>query len=576
MARKALLRRRPLRHDVLDLDLQDQSPELRWRSGSASSRTSRTADNGAAVIVVALDGRDPGRGRQPRLLPRRHRGQVTTSGAELARLVVQAVRLPDRLHEPRLGPRHDDRRGRARDLPRVERHRLLAGATPTGKLQRPHHVRNALGNSLNIPAFKAAQAVGVHDDRRVRRRTWASRRSTATTARRSPSAASTSRALDLAYGYSVLANGGTHARPGRRRADERRARRSTRSRSSRCSDRRGRTSSTTSTSTARDAGDRRPRTGLHGQQHPQRPDGAVHHLRLRRHQFPGTGGGEDRYQRALRPERARTPARSARPGPSATRRTSSSASGPATRTTRRFNIFSTSISFRAMRDMLLAPTRIGEATTSFAPRTSSISTSCGMANGGVACRRDLVRKTDEQKNQRTAVVDALDPGAEGGGPAGRCHRQRREPSWRRGSRQRFSSPSGSVSGSVTIRGTATAPRLAGYTVQFSGPDGAWRTIGRWSVPVANGTLAAWSTAGLPPGTYTLRLTVRDAFGATDIRDELRKQSAAAPPQRHPRLQPYRDPRPRSRGGRAPAPQVGGLRAGASWVSARLIMASRRR
>ena len=185
------------------------------------------------------------------------------------------------------------------------------------------------------------------------------------------------------------------------------------------------------------------------------------------------------------------------------------------------NIYSTSISYRAMRDMLLNAYGNWRGNAFTQPANVVESTSCGTANGAVACRRDLVRKTDEQKNQRTAVVDVTVPGAEGGpqpgdGSTAPGGTQSGAPAGGGGAlNAAITSPSGSVSGTVTIRGTATAPRMAGYTLQWRGPDGAWRTIGSWSVSVANGTLGAWSTSGLAPGEYAIRLTVRDSSGATD-------------------------------------------------------------
>jgi hypothetical protein len=187
------------------------------------------------------------------------------------------------------------------------------------------------------------------------------------------------------------------------------------------------------------------------------------------------------------------------------------------------NIYSTSISYRAMRDMLLNAYGEWRGNTFVQPPNVVESTSCGTANGAVACRRDLVRKTDEQRNQRTAVIDASQPGAEGEPqPADGSTAPGTTPGGSTGGggaggalNAAITSPSGSVSGTVTIRGTATAPRMAGYTLQWRGPDGAWRAIGSWSVSVVNGTLGAWSTAGLPPGEYAIKLTVRDASGATD-------------------------------------------------------------
>jgi hypothetical protein len=175
------------------------------------------------------------------------------------------------------------------------------------------------------------------------------------------------------------------------------------------------------------------------------------------------------------------------------------------------NIFSTSISYRAMRDILLTAYGDWRGNTFVRPETLVESANCGTANGAVACRRDLVRKSDEQRNRRTAVLDAAEPNSEGGqDPA--APEIAEGPS--SGLAASITSPSGAVSGTVSIRGTANSPRMSGYAVEFQGPDGVWRTIGQWRGPVVNGTLAAWPTSGLPKGVYTLRITVRDASGAT--------------------------------------------------------------
>jgi membrane peptidoglycan carboxypeptidase len=65
-------------------------------------------------------------------------------------------------------------------------------------------------------------------------------------------------------------------------------------------------------------------------------------------------------------------------------------------------------------------------------------------------------------------------------------------------------------GAVVIRGTAASPNMQYYRLEYSLPGGGWATIGQWTTPVTNGPLATWSTAGLPAGQYTLRLTVQDA------------------------------------------------------------------
>ena len=71
--------RRPRDHDALDLDLQNKAQDDPRAAGSRSSRRSRNSPQRRLAGHPAQDGRDPGHGRQPRLLPRRHRGQGRTT-----------------------------------------------------------------------------------------------------------------------------------------------------------------------------------------------------------------------------------------------------------------------------------------------------------------------------------------------------------------------------------------------------------------------------------------------------------------------------------------------------------------
>jgi membrane peptidoglycan carboxypeptidase len=61
----------------------------------------------------------------------------------------------------------------------------------------------------------------------------------------------------------------------------------------------------------------------------------------------------------------------------------------------------------------------------------------------------------------------------------------------------ITSPSGGrVSGTVQVRGSAASPQMQYYRLEYSLPGGGWASIGQWSTPVSGGTLATWSTAGL--------------------------------------------------------------------------------
>ena len=80
-----------------------------------------------------------------------------------------------------------------------------------------------------------------------------------------------------------------------------------------------------------------------------------------------------------------------------------------------------------------------------------------------------------------------------------------------------------VSGQVEIVGTATREDFLYYRLEYSAtssPD-AWVIIGApTSQPVENGRLATWSTRGLAPGNYRLRLTVLDITGNHGPYDEI--------------------------------------------------------
>ena len=207
-------------------------------------------------------------------------------------------------------------------------------------------MRNALGNSLNIPAFKAAAAVGADkivadgEEGRLHELVPPDQRNGGCSSGGSYGPAIATGGVgvtleEMMYGYTVLANGGIMRgqqpfdRPQRRRAQGRPDLDPQGHR------RQGPGAATTSSKS-------RKEERVVGAEYAYLitdiltdPNAQCADLRLRRHLRPGLqGGGEDRHQPSPSTPRARTPARSARPGPSATRRTSSSASGPATPTTR--------------------------------------------------------------------------------------------------------------------------------------------------------------------------------------------------------------------------------------------------
>lgn len=72
-----------------------------------------------------------------------------------------------------------------------------------------------------------------------------------------------------------------------------------------------------------------------------------------------------------------------------------------------------------------------------------------------------------------------------------------------------------VSGSVTIRGTASIDRFQFYKVEYGAGTnpGSFASIGDTvPQPVTNGNLATWQTASFPAGVWALRLTVVDETG----------------------------------------------------------------
>ena len=78
----------------------------------------------------------------------------------------------------------------------------------------------------------------------------------------------------------------------------------------------------------------------------------------------------------------------------------------------------------------------------------------------------------------------------------------------------ISSPSstGDVSGSVVVGGRATSPEFVSYTVEWgrgSTPD-SWLLLHESSTPVVAGALAEWDTTSLTDGTYSLRVRLEDA------------------------------------------------------------------
>lgn len=71
-----------------------------------------------------------------------------------------------------------------------------------------------------------------------------------------------------------------------------------------------------------------------------------------------------------------------------------------------------------------------------------------------------------------------------------------------------------VRGSITIQGTATAPQIARYQVDFAAePDLAvWTLINAGLDSVDNNILAVWNTRPIPDGVYAIRVQVYTSEG----------------------------------------------------------------
>jgi hypothetical protein len=71
-----------------------------------------------------------------------------------------------------------------------------------------------------------------------------------------------------------------------------------------------------------------------------------------------------------------------------------------------------------------------------------------------------------------------------------------------------------ISGIVVIRGSATDDNFSYYLLEYSPRGDVWTAIGqpRYFRPVISGVLGTWDTAGVPGGTYQLRLNLADRMG----------------------------------------------------------------
>jgi membrane peptidoglycan carboxypeptidase len=72
-----------------------------------------------------------------------------------------------------------------------------------------------------------------------------------------------------------------------------------------------------------------------------------------------------------------------------------------------------------------------------------------------------------------------------------------------------------VRGPINIRGTANTEHFLSYELEYQSNinPGSWTLIGAGDTPVVDGVLGGWDTSVLVPGLYIIRLTVHDAEGA---------------------------------------------------------------
>jgi hypothetical protein len=92
---------------------------------------------------------------------------------------------------------------------------------------------------------------------------------------------------------------------------------------------------------------------------------------------------------------------------------------------------------------------------------------------------------------------------------------------------------GTVSGTVEIRGTAAAPGMTRYRVDFAyeqNPTNTWFPIAEGTAPVQHGILGEWETAQVSEGTYSLRLAafLQDGSVRYAVATGIRVRRASAP------------------------------------------------
>ena len=192
------------------------------------------------------------------------------------------------------------------------------------------------------------------------------------------------------------------------------------------------------------------------------------------------------------------------------------------------NIYSTTISFHSMSDIIRAAYNGRPQTPFQQPDGLGLSASCQKTSIAIGCKRDLVLTDDKGKPVASAngddsgkppanatndaTKDDANPGNEpkDATPTPGPSRSHSSSSAGGSITAIIASPGGGpVSGTVGISGVVSSPSLQSFSVDVTGPGGTSHSIASGS-QARTGILGAWSTAGVPPGTYTITLTVTDS------------------------------------------------------------------
>jgi membrane peptidoglycan carboxypeptidase len=168
------------------------------------------------------------------------------------------------------------------------------------------------------------------------------------------------------------------------------------------------------------------------------------------------------------------------------------------------NIFSTSISYRVMRDTLQLAHRNQPSANFAVPDNIDLRRTCS----GSTCSTDAFIKGSSPATPIPTATPQSSTAAPTPTRVSEVSSARVAAS--------ISSSSGSVSGTVPIYGFAYSAALRSYRLEYgSGTSpSSWQTIGSWTTPVEGGSLGSWNTSGLSPGQYSVRLVIEDGAAGT--------------------------------------------------------------